>query len=245
MMGTAGDALTRIGLAPDQLNLFTSQMAVGFAITYVFGTVGVIIFVRAVAPRLLGVDMKKSARELEAQLSEGGQVTRPGYITPFVPVVARAFEVTERTAAKKTVAELTKSFERASIELILRGDETIEPAPELVLKSGDIVGLAGKLAAVVAAGELIGPEVESKEALSFSMEAATVVITSKKIVGKKLVQIRDMIGLENLEGVYLSSLKRQGLPLPIMVNTVVRRGDVCELARPAQRIASRGRSRGP
>ena len=96
MMGTAGDALTRLGLPPDQVDLLTSQMAVGFAITYVFGTIGVIIFVRSIAPRLLGVDMKKAARELEVELSEGGQVTRPGYITPFVPVVARAFEVAER-----------------------------------------------------------------------------------------------------------------------------------------------------
>jgi aspartate-alanine antiporter len=235
MMGTAGDALTRLGLPADQVTQLTSQMAVGFAITYVFGTVGVIIFVRSVAPRLLGVDMKKAARELEVELSEGGQVTRPGYITPFVPVVARAFEVTEGKAVNRTVGELTKKFERASIERILRGDQTIEPGPETVLKAGDIVGLAGKLGAVVDAGKLIGAEVESKEALSFSMEVSSVVITSKKIVGKKLIQIRNLIGLENMEGVYLVSLKRQGLPLPILVNTEVRRGDVCELAgRPSE-----------
>jgi len=230
MMGTAGDALTRMGLPADQVNQLTGQMAVGFAITYVFGTVGVIIFVRSVAPRLMGVDVKKAARELEVELSEGGQVTRPGYITPFVPVVARAFEVAERTAANQTVAALSKRFDRASIERILRGDQNIEPTPETLLKAGDIVGLAGRLGSVVAAGELIGPEVESKEALSFSMEVATVVVTNKIIVGKTLNQIRKQISLKNLEGVYLLSLKRQGLPLPIMLNTEVRRGDVVELA---------------
>src|SRR6185436_10888660 len=99
MMGTAGDALARLGLAPEQVTLMNSQMAVGFAITYVFGTVGVIVFVRSIAPRLLGVDVKKAARELEMELSEDGQVTRPGYITPFVPVVARAFEVEKNKAA--------------------------------------------------------------------------------------------------------------------------------------------------
>ena len=135
MMGTAGDALTRLGLPADQVNQLTSQMAVGFAITYIFGTVGVIMFVRSIAPRLLGVDMKKAARELEVELSEGGQVTRPGYITPFVPVVARAFEVAEGKAGKQTVGELTKRFDRASIERILRGDQTIEPDPETVLES--------------------------------------------------------------------------------------------------------------
>jgi len=235
MMGTAGDALTRLGLSPDQLTLLTSQMAVGFAITYVFGTVGVILFVRSLAPKLLGVDLKQAARELEVELSAGGEVTRPGYITPFVPVVARAFEVEQDKAANLSVARLTKEFERASVERILRGGIILEPAPDAVLRAGDIVGLAGKLGSVVAAGELIGPEVESKEALSFSMEVITVVITSKNVIGKKLRRIRDDIGLKNLEGVYLVSLKRQGLPLPIMTNTLVRRGDVCELAgRPSE-----------
>ena len=230
MMGTAGDALSRMGLTPDQIKLLNSEMAVGFAITYVFGTVGVIIFVRSIAPRLLGVDVKKSARELEIELSAGGQVMRPGYITPFVPVVGRAFEVENGKAANLTVDKLTKKFERASVERILRGGTIIEPAPELVLQAGDIVGLAGKLGGVVAAGEFIGTEVESKEALSFSMEVSTVVVTNRHAVGKKLYEIRDDIGLKNLEGVYLVSFKRQGLPMPVLANTQVRRGDVIELA---------------
>ena len=235
MMGTAGDALNRLGLTPEQVTLLTSQMAVGFAITYVFGTVGVIVFVRSIAPRLLGVDVKQAARELEIELSEGGQVMRPGYITPFVPVVARAFEVAVGKAAKLTVAKLSKQFDRASIERILRGGTIVEPRPDAVLQAGDIVGLAGRLGAVVAAGELIGAEVESKEALSFSMDVCTVVITNKSVIGKRLRQIRDDIGMKNLEGVYLVSLKRQGLPMPILPNTPIRRGDVVELAgRPSE-----------
>ena len=230
MMGTAGDALSRMGLTPDQIQLLNSEMAVGFAITYVFGTVGVIIFVRSIAPRLLGVDVKKAARELEVELSEGGQVMRPGYITPFVPVVGRAFEVETGKAANLTVDTLTKKFERASMERILRNGTILEPAPGLMLQAGDIVGLAGKLGGVVAAGELIGAEVESKEALSFSLEVSSVVVTNKLAVGKKLHQIRDDIGLKNLEGVYLVSFKRQGLPMPVLANTPVRRGDVIELA---------------
>ncbi len=131
-------------------------------------------------------DVKKAARELEAELSEGGQVMRPGYITPFVPVVGRAFEVETGKAADLTVEALTKKIERASVERILRDGTILEPTPDLVLQAGDIVGLAGKLGGVVAAGELIGTEVENKEALSFSMEVSTVVVTNKHAVGKKL-----------------------------------------------------------
>ena len=216
-------------------------MAVGFAITYVFGTIGVIIFVRSLAPRLLGVNVKQAARELEVELSKGGQVSRPGYITPFVPVVARAFEVEPEEAAGKTVAELTKQFDRASIEKILRGETEIESAPDTVLKAGDIVGLAGKLQAVLDAGELIGAEVESKEALSFSLEVATVVVTNKKIAGKTIGKIRESFSETDLQGVYMPSIKRQGLPLPILPNTQVRWGDVVELAgRPGSPAAGGG-----
>jgi putative transport protein len=235
MMGTASDALKRLGLSPEATDKLTGQMAVGFAITYIFGTVGVIIFLRSVAPRLMGVDVKKAARDLEQELSAGGQVTRPGYITPFVPVVARAFLVEKGSAVNQTVATLTKNFERASVERVLRNDTVLEPKGELVLIIGDIVGLAGRLSAVVAAGQFIGPEVESKEALSFSLEVSSVVVTNKNVAGKTLGQIRETIGVAPMQGVYLVSFKRQGLPLPILINTEVRRGDVLQLAgRPGQ-----------
>ncbi len=235
MMGTAGNALSRLGLPADQLARENSDMAVGFAISYIFGTVGVIIFMRSIAPRLLGVDVRKAARELEAELSEGGKASRPGYITPFVPVVARAFQVVEGNTVNRTAGDLTQQFGRASIERILRNDSVIEVKPDTVLQAGDIVGLSGLLKAVITAGAGIGPEVENKEALSFPMEVYSVVITNKGLIGKTLLQIRDQFGLKNMEGVYLISLKRQGLPLPIMPHTVAKRGDICELAgRPEQ-----------
>ena len=230
MMGTAGGELARLGLTPDRVSQLTSQMAVGFAITYVFGTVGVIVFVRSVAPRLMGVDVRKAAHELEVELSEGGQVTRPGYITPFVPVVARAFKVEADKAAGKTIAEIEKKFDRASIERLVCGEEALERSPGITLKAGDIVGVSGQLTSVVAAGDLIGEEVESKEALSFRMKVVTVVITSKRIAGKTLRQIRDGFTKEQRQGVYVVSFKRQGLPMPILMKTQVRRGDMFELA---------------
>ncbi|HWC58912.1 MAG TPA: TrkA C-terminal domain-containing protein, partial [Verrucomicrobiae bacterium] len=201
MMGTAADALGRMGLAKDNVTQLTSQMAVAFAVTYVFGTVGVIIFIRSVAPKLMGVDLKKSARELETHLSEGGHITRPGYITPFRPVVARAFEVSLNTCVGRKVGELAKQFDRASIELILRNDATIEPTLETMLQKGDIVGISGLLRPVMEAGESIGEEVESREALSFPVAISKVVVTSGQVAGKTLIQVRDSIGMQNLQGV--------------------------------------------
>jgi aspartate-alanine antiporter len=233
MLGTAGGALSQLGLGADEASKLNSQMAVAFAITYVFGTVGVILFLRSVAPRWLGVDVKTAARELELQLAGGGTISRPGYITPFVPVVARAFEVS--TATGRTVGELAKQFGRASIERILREEQVLEPQADLTLKNGDVVGIAGRLEDVIAAGRMVGKEIESREALSFTAKAATVVITSKRVAGRTLAQVRAVLGEANLHGVYLTSFKRQGLPLPVLPGTDVRRGDVAELVgRPDQ-----------
>jgi len=123
----------------------------------------------------------------------------------------------------------------------VRDEEVIEHGPDFVLKAGDIVGVTGRLPGVVAAGESIGAEVESKEALSFPVKVVSVVITDKRIAGKTLRQLRNSFKEEDREGVYVLSFKRQGLPLPILLKTQVRRGDVLELAgRPTEvdRIAA-------
>ncbi len=238
MLGTAGDALGRLGLPAEESAQLSNQMAVAFAITYVFGTVGVILFLRCLAPRLLGIEPKRAARELESELS-GGSVSRPGYITPFVPVVARAFTVS--TAAGMTVGELTKQFGRASIERLVRREELIQPAPGVLLEAGDIMGIAGRLEAVLEAGRRVGREVENREALSFAAKATAVVITARHVIGRTLAQVRDLLGEADLQGVYLASFKRQGLPVPVLPGTKVHRGDILELVgRPQEvdRVAS-------
>ncbi|MBE2212452.1 MAG: aspartate-alanine antiporter [Opitutaceae bacterium] len=235
MLGTAGDALRRMGFSAEEVGRFSSEMAVGFAITYVFGTVGVILFLRSVVPRLLGIDVRKAARELEAQLAEGGAVARPGLIAAFAPITARAFEVEAGRAAGKTLGVVLHGIERAAVERVVRGDQALGPDPGLVLEAGDLVGVAGRLASVLDAGGRLGPEVESREALSFPMKAMTIVITDRRVCGRTLGEIRDYLGREGVAGVYVSNCKRQGFELPLFLHNEVRRGDVFELiGRPDQ-----------
>lgn len=226
MLGTAGDAISRLGLGQEQASQLSSQMAVGFAITYVFGTVGVIVFLRSFAPKLLGIDPKKAARELEIELGAGA-VSRPGLIAPFAPVVARAFKA--GPVSGRRLGELLNELGRASIERILRGQTNVKPTPDVVLDADDVLGIVGPLGAVIAAGRLLGPEVHNREALSFQAKALNVVVTSREVLGRNLGHVRDQIGEENLQGVFLAGLKRQGLALPILPATELRRGDVLEL----------------
>src|SRR5262245_59948939 len=64
-IGTAGDAIARLGLPEAEVATLQNNIAVGYAMTYLFGTLGVILFVRSAAPKILGVDLKQSAKEYE------------------------------------------------------------------------------------------------------------------------------------------------------------------------------------
>src|SRR5262247_1454913 len=72
MMGTASGALERLGLTADMLKREQANIAAGYAVTYIFGYIVVLLYVPLVAPRLMGVDLKEEAVKLEAALSNYG-----------------------------------------------------------------------------------------------------------------------------------------------------------------------------
>jgi AspT/YidE/YbjL antiporter-like protein len=60
-IGTAGEAMQRLGLAADKVKTLQANIGVTYAITYLFGMLTVIFFASRVAPRLLGIDLKREA----------------------------------------------------------------------------------------------------------------------------------------------------------------------------------------
>ena len=71
MLGTASGALAQVGLAENVLAQEQANIAAGYAVTYIFGYILVLLFVPLVAPRLMGIDLKTEAAKLEATLSGG------------------------------------------------------------------------------------------------------------------------------------------------------------------------------
>lgn len=93
IMGTATSAINQLTLdaaAKAQLN---SHMAIAYAITYLFGTIGLIVFVGSIAPKLLGVNLRESARELELEL--GIAKEEEAITVPYTRMVVRAHQVAE------------------------------------------------------------------------------------------------------------------------------------------------------
>ncbi|CAE6896352.1 MULTISPECIES: aspartate-alanine antiporter [Pseudomonas] len=228
IMGTASSAINQLGLDPAEVAKLNSHMAVAYAITYLFGTIGLIVFVGSVAPKLLGVDLKASARELELEL--GIAKDEDAITIPYTRIVVRAHQVLAGgNADGKSIADIEKLHTALSVERVVRDGKIIERDSRFVLKGGDIVGVYSLREAVSSLTEWVGPEVDHEESMSFPTRSVDIILTSAEFAGKTLHEIRSKLTAADRLGCFLNDITRQGYPLPQLPNTQIRRGDVISI----------------
>ena len=226
MLGTASSALSQLGLTDSALSQEQANLAAGYAVTYIFGYIFVLLFVPFVAPLLMGISLKQEAAKLEASLS-GGSVPKAGNLI-YRRFQARAYRVV--AAAGRTVADLEKEIgRRVVIERVLRNGQYIELRPDITLQADDNILLGGPTAAIIAAGEFIGPEIEGQDVMSaVTGEVVEVIVTSRELHGRSLAEIVERVG-DAARGVFLRNLTREGRDVPISPNTRIYVGDVMTL----------------
>ncbi|WP_263216906.1 aspartate-alanine antiporter [Pseudomonas atacamensis] len=228
IMGTATSAINQLTLdaaAKAQLN---SHMAIAYAITYLFGTIGLIVFVGSIAPKLLGVNLRESARELELEL--GIAKEEEAITVPYTRMVVRAHQVAENgQAAGLRIIDLEKPHESLTVERVVRAGKVIERDEDFVLMAGDVIGVYALRDAVGNLSHWVGPEIDHPEALSFATRQVDIVLTSAEFAGKTIHQAKSRLATDRRLGCFVNNIGRQGYDLPLLPNTVLRRGDLVSL----------------
>ncbi|WP_323167359.1 aspartate-alanine antiporter [Pseudomonas atacamensis] len=228
IMGTATSAINQLTLdaaAKAQLN---SHMAIAYAITYLFGTIGLIVFVGSIAPKLLGVNLRESARELELEL--GIAKEEEAITVPYTRMVVRAHQVAENgQAAGLRIIDLEKPHESLTVERVVRAGKVIERGEDFVLMAGDVIGVYALRDAVGNLSHWVGPEIDHPEALSFATRQVDIVLTSAEFAGKTIHQAKSRLATDRRLGCFVNNISRQGYDLPLLPNTVLRRGDLVSL----------------
>ena len=81
VIGTAGDAITRLRLSEAETSRLLNNIAVAYAVTYLVGTTAAVWFLSKLAPRILNVDLKAEALLLGASgpNASGNLETLSGY----------------------------------------------------------------------------------------------------------------------------------------------------------------------
>jgi len=234
-IGTATDAIMSLPIAETQRKLLASHVAIADALTYVFGALGMIGFVSAVAPRLLRVDLRAEAARLEAQY--GIRAQTPGQISASMKFAARAYRLGDSSFAGRRVEDVERNTERLRyfIERIRRGEDVVDVHPDTVLERGDVVVVHGRVAALLAVGPRFGEEVHDPDLLDFPVTILRVMVTNSAMCGPTLEQ---MILSEafDFRGVGMRSLSRAGQEIPFGGMTILNRGDVLELVGPQRAV---------
>lgn len=237
-IGTAGEALRHLGLSADKVKTLETNIAVTYAVTYLFGMLLVIFYTSRVAPRLLTSDFKASAKKLEKELGAGTDNLGPGQWESFREVTSRVYWVQQGIGAGLTIGALEEPFDgNVIVQRVVRANRQLQVSPTLVLESGDRLSLIGKREPVVKAGTMLGTESGDFTGMSFIEEHRDVVITRKDLVGTTLREFREKIASVR-RGVYAVRLTRVDNQIPLRPGTDLQSGDVITLVGPADQMQS-------
>jgi len=228
-IGTASEALHRIGLSPEHIKTLEANIGVTYALSYLFGMTTVIFFASWIAPRLLRVDLRDEAKNLEIALGCGiGEKLQPGQFKPFGVLSARVYQVTSSEAVAKTVVEIEQRFE-VRINRVVHGDKIMQLGPFLRLEMGCRLALQGTLDKVLAAGAFLGRESSELDLMGFVNEERDVVVTREELRGKTVEQAGGMLNFKRRFGVHATRLTRLDQEIEMFPQTEVQAGDVVRL----------------
>lgn len=239
IIGTAGAAIGKLGLAADEARRLQANVAIGYAVTYIFGSFGAIIVCVNVLPWLMGRSIRDDAIKAEAELHAGARSYGVGEHAATPDLVGRIYRI--ESAAGRSVAEIEGAgAQPISIERIKRNGVLIGTEPSLRLEAGDIVLLVGRRSGVVGLSQDLGPELESSDGMDVVVVTRDVAITAAAFVKHSIAEIRASTAENLRHGVYVIAVKRADTPLPLEGGTLIEPGDVATLygtAEDVQRVA--------
>ena len=226
-IGTAEMAVTQgaykvpAGLTAEGVS---AMIALGYGISYIWGTVGIILICKYL-PKWWGVDASKAAKEYEEQ--HGVPNLDDAGLTGYRPAGLRAYRLENKQTAGKTIAGFRKEHPEYRILNIVRGGEALGASADLTMQVGDVVALGGRLEDLTAKMGLLGPEVADTKALAIPLDQAEILVTDKSQEGRALKEFRH----EEFAGqIQLLRMERGGVPIPMGADTQLQRFDVLFVA---------------
>lgn len=248
VIGVAGDTINELNLSPETKDAYNNIIPVSYAVTYIFGTAGSAWVLSSLGPRLLGgLDKVKAAcKELEAKMGND-ESDQPGFMSAGRPVTFRAYKIENDWFGEgRQVSDLESHFQqndkRLFVERVRSSGVIIKDIPPtLILQKGDEMVLSGRREYVIGEENWIGTEVIDQQLLDFPAEILPVTITRKTFAGKSIRVIRSQ---KFMHGVSIRRIKRAGIEIPVLAQTIVDAGDVIELVGTKQEVDAAAKQMG-
>jgi len=206
------------GISSDQV---ITNVSTAYAITYIFGLVGLIMIIRFL-PKLAGVDFKAEAAELAKEQTGGVEDA----VKTLPDIVVRAYRVTESEFTGIPVKELYARFPGlGALSNLRRNGEFLEITDDTTAQVGDEVALVGFLHHLLTIAPSIGPELQDAELLGDTIESCRILVMRSKV---KKLEIEPHT-LSDRYGCFLASVERLGIEVPLSMDMRFEAGDVLHL----------------
>ena len=198
----------------------SGMIALGYGVTYIYGTVGIILICKYL-PKIWGVDARKAAKDYEQ--AHGVANVDDTNLTGYRAGTLRAYRLENTETAGKSIAQFRQSQPQYRIANVVRGGESVGAGADLVLQQGDIIALGGRLEDITANIGLVGPEVADAKALNIPLDQAEILVLNKDVDEHALKEFRN----EEFAGqLQVSRIERSGESIPFGADTKIQRFDV-------------------
>ena len=226
IIGTAGDAIAKLGLTPELTKIMQTNVAVGYAVCYIFGSLGPIIMVTWFFPAIMKWNIRDEAVKLASTLSGGHAELDPGQFNAVRSVATRFYQVSPgASAADKTVLEIDTALGDASIERLERDGKPLELLDTTRVLAGDQVTVTGTTAAMLGSAAILGDELATPVGYQVVEENRELILTNPKLSHRDVAEIHDHVNIATRHGVFLTRARRMGLDLPLLPKLQLKTGD--------------------
>ncbi|MEM7462640.1 MAG: aspartate-alanine antiporter [Pseudomonadota bacterium] len=230
IIGTAGDAIAKLNVSSELIATMQANVAVGYAVCYIFGSLGPIIMVTWFFPTVMRWDIREEAKKLAEEMSAGQASLEPGQFDAASSLDTRFFKVgASSKAAGATVGDIDASLQDVSVEAIVREGNTLELADDDKIAADDLVAVTGLVRSLDKAAASIGEEVPRPSDLHLIEEKRQVILTNPKLAEKELHELHEQFNESQRRGVFLTGVSRAGHELPVLPNLKLQKGDLLQI----------------
>ena len=223
----AGIAVLGPGLTAEDLR---QHLSVGYAITYVFGTIGLILIVKFL-PGVLRIDLVGASRQYAQD--KGYSETEDTLITGL-PVV-RGYQIMDGEMVGKTRREVeaTRDLDFGLVRLV-RDGEVIELGLDDEIKAGDKVAILARPERHADLRDIpdLKPGILDRELLDSFITSQDIVVSHESAVSRPLRELR----ITEDFGCFVTKIRRAQIDLPVDRDTTLMKADILTVAGDAQAI---------
>lgn len=228
VIGTSASAINSLDISSAQKTAMESRVAIAYAITYIFGTVGILIFLKNIAPMLLHVNLKQETKRMIEKINFKGDSSNSSAILKNVKM--RSFVVNNNCSfIGKSIGDVEKQFKhKITFEKVFQNDNDVKFNQDTKIQAGNYITLIGDLTDMLQAASSGLTETSDEKYLNISLKKSEIVLTKE-------------FNLKNLQELYNNNIMLLGVNRNGKVledETQMKNGDFLEIIGPEHAIES-------